>query len=243
MRLDPKGEIAGYPALLVRKALRNLRAADGWGLLALKAAAKLSPGAGRSMAKALQKNGLIELTGPGRWTVTQAGRTMAAATAARQISRATAENALAKFLERATRVNTDPYFLARVTRLVLFGSMLRPEVERLSDVDLAVQLEAKEKDVDRLRAQTLRRVEELAVQGHRFRDFLEQEGWWYFETRRFLKGGSRVISLADYNVEKSLVLAGPHRVLIGAPEELPAEAEPETPKPARRKPRPSDCPF
>jgi len=243
MRIDPKGEICGYPALLVHKTLRSLRAADGWGLLALEEAAKLSPGTGRALAKALQKNGLIELREPGRWTVTQTGRTMAAATAAHRISRATAEKALAQFLDRAIRVNSDPYFLARVTRLVLYGSMLRPEVEWLSDVDVAVQLEAKEKDFDRLRAQTLDRVEDLAARGHRFRDFLEREAWRYFETRRFLKGGSRVISLADYNVEKALVLAGPHRVLIGAPEEVPAEADPETPKAVRQKRRPRDCPF
>jgi predicted nucleotidyltransferase len=243
MRIDPKSEIAGYPALLIRKTLRSLRTADGWGLLALEAAAKLPPGAGRALAQALQTEGLIELTNPDRWTVTQAGRTMAAATAARRISRATAENALVQFLERVTRVNTDPYFLARVTRLVLFGSMLRPEVGWLSDVDLAVQLEAKEKDFDRLRAQTLHRVEELTTRGHRFRNFLDQEGWWYLETRRFLKGGSRVVSLADYNVEKALVLAVPHRMLIGVPEELPAEADLETPKPERRKRRQSDCPF
>ena len=195
------------------------------------------------MARALQKEGLIEQTDPSRWTVTQAGRTMAAATAARRISRATAETALAQFLERVTRVNTDPYFLARITRLLLFGSMLRPEVEWLSDVDLAVQLEAKEKDFGRLREQTLQRVDELTTRGHRFRNFLEQEGWWYFETRRFLKGGSRVISLADYNVEKALVLAVPHRVLIGVPEELPAEANLETLKPVGRKRRSRDCPF
>jgi hypothetical protein len=121
--------------------------------------------------------------------------------------------------------------------------MLRPEVERLSDVDVAVQLEPKEKDLNRLRAQTLDRVEELTAGGHRFRDFLEQEAWWYFETRRFLKGGSRVISLADYNVEKDLVLAGPHRLLIGAPEEPPAQPKPEAPKPVRRKLRSRDCPF
>jgi predicted nucleotidyltransferase len=243
MRIDPKSLIGGCPALVVRKALRNLRTADEWGLLALEAAANLSPGAGRTLAKALLKNGLIELREPGMWTVTQAGRTMAAATAARRVSRSTAEKALAQFLDRVIRVNNDPYFLARVTRLVLYGSMLRPEVEWLSDVDLAVQVEAKEKDFDRLRAQTLDRVDDLAASGHRFRDFLEREGWWYFETRRFLKGGSRVISLADYNVEKALVLAGPHRVLIGVPEELPAEAEPEAPKPARRMRRSRDCPF
>ena len=242
MRIDPKGEICGYPALLVRKTLRSLRAADGWGLLALEEAAKLSPGTGRALARALQKNGLIELLEPGRWTMTQAGRTMAAATAAHRISRATADRALVQFLDRVIRVNRDPYFLARVTRLVLYGSMLRPEVEWLSDVDVAVQLEAKEKDFDRLRAQTLDRVDDLAARGHRFRDFLEREAWWYFETRRFLKGGSRVISLADYNVEKALVLAGAHRVLIGVPEEIPA-AEPESPKPTRRKRQPRDCPF
>ena len=32
---------------------------------------------------------------------------------------------------------------------------------------------------------------------------------------------SRVIFLADYNVEKRLVLAVPHRMLLGEPEELP----------------------
>ena len=66
MRLDPKGEIAGYPALLVRKTLRGLRTADGWGLIALEEAAKLPPGTGRALAKALQKNGLVERIEPGR---------------------------------------------------------------------------------------------------------------------------------------------------------------------------------
>jgi len=52
-----------------------------------------------------------------------------------------------------------------------------------------------------------------------------------------------VISLADYDVEKTLVLAVPHRVLIGVPEELETEAEPEKPKSARRKRRHGDIPF
>jgi predicted nucleotidyltransferase len=42
-------------------------------------------------------------------------------------------------MERVTRVNQDPYFLGKVTRLVLFGSMLQRDVDRLSDVDLAVE--------------------------------------------------------------------------------------------------------
>ena len=64
-----------------------------------------------------------------------------------------------------------------------------------------------------------------------------------FRDASISEGRSRVISLADYNVEKALVLAVPHRVLIGVPEELPAEANLETPKPVGRKRRSRDCPF
>ena len=66
-------------------------------------------------------------------------------------------------MERVARVNDDPYFLARVKRVALFGSMLRPK--RLSDVDLAVQLVAKETDCDRLREVNAERVEQLAILG------------------------------------------------------------------------------
>ena len=36
--------------------------------------------------------------------------------------------------------------------MVLFGSMLKPEVDRLSDVDVAVEIVPKEADPDRARA-------------------------------------------------------------------------------------------
>jgi hypothetical protein len=50
-----------------------------------------------------------------------------------------------------------------------------------------------------------------------------------------------VISLADYIVEERLVLAVPHRMLLGEPEEIPLEPAPKV-KAARRR-RPRDCPF
>jgi predicted nucleotidyltransferase len=164
------------------------------------------------------------------------------ATAAKPITRMTAERALAEFLDRVRRVGRDPHFLAKVARVVLFGSMLNPEVQRLSDVDVAVELAPKEADYDRARALNRRRVEELARQGRQFRSFLEMELWWHRETFQFLKGGSRVIALADYAAEKSFILAVPHRVLIGRPEQLPAE-NPVTPTPPRRSPRPRGLPF
>ena len=92
--------------------------------------------------------------------------------------------ALSQFLERVTRVNENPYFQARVTRVVLFGGMLRLEVDRLSDVDLAVELARKETDAERASQQNRPRAEELAEQGRRFRNFLEWEACWYLR-----KGG------------------------------------------------------
>ena len=147
----------------------------------MEAAAGLKPGDGRALVKTLRSEGLIEAAGHGAWEVTQAGRTFSSATAAKRITRATAEKALQQFLGRVERVNNDPYFLGKVTRVVLFGSMLKPEVERLSDVDLAVEVASKEADFDRARVKNYERVEKLATEGHRFRNFLEQEGCWYWE--------------------------------------------------------------
>jgi predicted nucleotidyltransferase len=242
MRIDPKAKVGRYPTLLVRATLRHLREHLQWGLPQLEAAAALTPGSGGALVKTLRTEGLIAPVGPGAWTVTQAGLTFSVATAAKPVTRATAEEALSQFLDRVRRVNEDPYFLAKVTRAVLFGSMLKPEVERLSDVDLAVQLAQKETDVDRAREQSLKRAEELAIIGHRFRHFLEMEGCWYFETFRFLKGGSRVIALADYNIERSLVMAVPHRVLLGDDEPPPESPILKQARKARSK-RLRDCPF
>jgi hypothetical protein len=40
-------------------------------------------------------------------------------------------------------------------------------------------------------------VEQLAIMG-RFKTFVEEQFCWFLETFQFLKGRSRVISLADY---------------------------------------------
>ena len=98
--------------------------------------------------------------------------------------------------------------------MVLFGSFLKREVERLSDVELAVEVASKESDFDRARVKSYERVEKLAAQGRRFRNLLEQEGCWYWEVFGFLNGRSRVIVLADYATEKTFVLNGsPPRAL------------------------------
>jgi hypothetical protein len=78
-----------------------------------------------------------------------AGMTFTAATAAKRLTRATAERALAAFMERVASVNSDPYFLGQVPRVALFGSMLNPDTDRPSDIDLAVEIVPKIADRDR----------------------------------------------------------------------------------------------
>jgi len=122
-----------------------------WGLSELESGASLEAGEGRALIRALLAEGLIEAAGRDEWKVSQAGQTLSSAIAAKRVTRATAQTALQQFLGRVEQVNNDPYFLGKVTRVVLFGSMLKPEVERLSDVDLAVEVASKEADFDRAR--------------------------------------------------------------------------------------------
>ena len=207
----------------------------------LEAAAGLPSGAGPELAKALAAQGLIRKIQKDAWTMCQAGMTITAATAAKRLTRATAERALATFMERVARVNSDPYFLGQVNRVALFGSMLNPDTDRPSDIDLAVEIVPKIVDWDSHIEKNNERVQELMTLGHHFRHTIEYAACWHLEVFRFLKSGSRAISLADYKVEKRLVLAVPHRMLLGDDEPAPTSADDASVRRLRRRSR--DCPF
>jgi hypothetical protein len=201
MQIDLGRTIGGQPALIVRRALRTLRELVEWSTADLETAAGLGPGCGGEFARQLRRGGLIERRPRGVWTVSQAGCSFATATAARRLTRATAERIFTEFMDRVDQVNDDPYFLGKVVRVVLFGS---------------------------------------------FRNEFEMLFCWRFEIWRFLKGRSRGLSLHDHQVEKSLVLTVPHRVLIGDDEPPPMPQPPPTLeqlKPQRRSRREDDCPF
>ena len=153
------------------------------------------------------------------------------------MKRATAERALGDFLGRVDHVNRRSVFLAKVVEVVLFGSMLKPEVDRVSDVDLAVEIVPKESNPVRARAINERRVVEMELLGRSFRGFLDRELFWYWEAFRYLKGGSRVISLANLKAEAEIVLAGPHQILYAESAWKP-DAPPRTAvvHPRRREP-------
>ena len=53
MRIDPKGAIAGYPAVLVRDTLRRLRVHLDWNLARLKSVAGFSAPESRAFVRAM----------------------------------------------------------------------------------------------------------------------------------------------------------------------------------------------
>jgi predicted nucleotidyltransferase len=245
MRIDPKGTIQGYPLLQVRKLVRALSNRLNWDLKTVQAVLSVGPAKAREMVEALEATGLSKTRrekGSRTWTTTQRAQTFASATAAKPITRQTAERALAEFLARVDCVNSDDRFLAKVTRVIVFGSYLRTDKDKLGDVDMAVELAPKERKRKVLREFNYRRVAQSEGKGHRFTGILDRELWWKLETFRFLKGRSRSISLLDYKTEKEFVDQVPHRTLL-----CTAEAELEPPKKVlkqvRRARRPKGCPF
>jgi len=245
MQIDSKGNVGGYPTLLVRKLVRRLNNLLIWDWETVQRILLVGPNEARAVVKAMEDAGFAKANrgrGPKAWTTTQLAQSFGSATAARPITRRTAEAAFALFLARVDRVNSDDYFLAKVTRVVLFGSYLRADASRLGDVDIAVELRPKEADRGRLGELNHQRVAECEQNGHRFSRMLDQQAWWQMETFRFLKSRSRSISLVDYQMEKEFVDRVPHKVVFSVQEEQAKSALPQ-PTPIRRAKRPKDCPF
>lgn len=246
MRINPKAAVGGFPVLTIRKLVRSLNELPYWNAETVQVILRNERNEAEAIVRALVEAGLAVATssrGMKGCITTQLARSFGSATAAKPITRQTANQALSQLLERVNQVNRDEYFLAKVTKVVVLGSYLRADVDRLSDLDIAVELQSKEADRDRLRELTLQRVEQLQMAGRRFRTWIEVEHWWHVEAFRFLKSRSRAISLIDYAAEKEFVDNVPHMVLLSVVNGI-VESRNDKPKGApRRRHQPSDCPF
>jgi len=197
MRIRSTETIAGFPILRVRDCLGKLREADSWGADALGHYLKASEGRIRPLLAELRGQAYIERVEDEsgiRWRVTELGWRFANATAARPISRSTAERLVREFLTRVDEVNWNPHYLYRVSRVVVFGSYLT-ESSTLGDVDLAVTLEPKEPDREKRRHREDERISQAAASGRQFSTFLDQLAWPQCEVQLFLKGRSRYIKI------------------------------------------------
>jgi hypothetical protein len=158
MNIDPKADFAGLPMLRVRDLVREVhRRHDGafdagdWA----HAYAAGSTGEREHLLAELVASGYVRPAGPEDeeklplrarfrdgplWVFTESGNQLANASAARPLRRTSAEKALAGFLDRLDEVEADPLCLHMVTEAILFGSMLDPGRQTVSDVDIALEL-------------------------------------------------------------------------------------------------------
>ncbi|MFD4351541.1 hypothetical protein ACFWPX_03230 [Nocardia sp. NPDC058518] len=139
---------------------------------------------------------------------------LANASAAKPVHRATADKALAGFLERVEQAATDPMNLYVVDRAVLFGSMLDPQRQRVSDVDLAVKLVPNEPVYESAGGHQLAGSVLLAeLNGSRHSSGYRGE----IGVTKFLKSRSPVLSLAAMSEDGALAGLPPettaHRVV------------------------------
>ena len=143
---------------------------------------------------------------------------LANASATTPVHRATAEKALAGFLQRVGQATADPMNLVVVDRVVLFGSMMDPNRQRVSDVDLAVSFIENGAVFEAAGGYALSGSVFLAeMNGARHPSGYRGE----FGVRKFLKNRSRVLSLARLSEDGAIAglppATTPHRVLYERP--------------------------
>src|SRR5437773_232842 len=123
VRIGPKAVVGGFPALMVRKLVRKLNDLQYWSAETVQLILRNKRSEAEAVVGALVEAGLA-VAAPIRstysWTTTQLAQSFGSATAAKLITRRTADQALSQLLERVKQVNGNKCFLAKVTKVVVF---------------------------------------------------------------------------------------------------------------------------
>lgn len=226
MRIVSEEFIAGYPALEVRDFLRQYRLTDFY-IGAAEDALVLSPQTATIFMNKLKGLGFVDELERSKWNKRRAfrltikGQALANASAARPLHRKTAERLLTQFLERVQRVNDTQEYVYRVEHVVLFGSMLS-DIDRLGDVDVAVQLQPKVDKGDAFQEWSMARRRVAEAKGRNFRGVFDWAMWPTQEIFLQLKARSSGLSLHDFcEVEKLPNVR--YKVLLGDPQSIAAK--------------------
>lgn len=197
MYLDPKSTIAGMPALSIRQLLNKH---DIISLSLIVERFNISERIAGIVLTGLLDEGYVELNecyskhGEVCYHPTLKGCSLALASAAKPVTRKTAEKKIEEFLQRVEEVNKNEYYLYRVDKVVVFGSYLSDQ-ERINDIDVVAVLKRKGDDLDKFRAETMKRANDAEANGRKFSGANSKRYYTYEEVNLFLKSRSRTISL------------------------------------------------
>lgn len=197
MRIDRDDTVAGQPVMKARELLRKGKNSI-WGIALVQEVLGIEFTDAATVVSELKKLGYIEkpphpCTGE-YWTNSLKGNSLALATAAQPLSRASADRKFNEFMGRVASVRDNPYFLYKVKQVVVFGSYLGT-AKQVNDIDIAIELVPKEKDSRKRQQLHQQRIEEAIRQGKEFRSALDQLFWPQLEVRQYLKSRARSISL------------------------------------------------
>lgn len=194
MHIDPRSTIAGLPALRVRSFLR--RAGDyDWTEAGLAEHFGVSPKAAHELLSlGYLEHSPHEAAEEQRYRRTLAGAALALASAARPITRKTADRKIAELLDRVREVNANDYYLYRVRKVVVFGSYLTQR-SRINDIDVGLDLAHREADPERRSLLDRDRINAAYKAGRRFPNITSELFWPQHEVLLYLKARSRSLSL------------------------------------------------
>lgn len=214
MNIDSKQTIAGVPILKIRAFLRQHHQ---WGMHADDVESSF-PGSGQPILNALISEGYVEPSDrPDTYKTTPKGGAFVNASAARPISRKTAERCLKEFLARVEEVRRSPEFLWKVKRVILFGSYLTTNKDKVSDVDLAIDLAPKEKDPDIRMALERANVEKAMRAGRRFSTYVDELFYADHQVRTFLKSRSHALQFTS--CDDPVLKIATHKVVYEDPDD------------------------
>ncbi len=225
MRITKDQIVAGRAALEVRGFLRRYRL----GAFIAEAAQeeiKLSLAEANEFLREMVSLGYLEHMNPPLadgtpcFEVTSQGQAFANASAARPISRETADRVLREFMERVQIVNARDEYVYKIESVVLFGSMLA-DLDRLGDVDLAIELRPTALDDRQFQNHCQSRRRLALERGRQFGSTFDWAIWPTTEIFLFLKSRSRSLSLHAFS-EVQEMNGVRYRVLQGSPDRLAA---------------------
>ncbi|QCO66973.2 hypothetical protein E5843_02820 [Luteimonas yindakuii] len=188
--------IAGVPAVQLRNAFRSY-GDYSWTLESLCHELGVSAQRAGTIKDELASEGFIqfhfEQSGEAYYTTTIKGAALAMASAAKPITRKTADRLVREIAHRAALLNEAPCYVHHVTKLHVFGSYLG-EAPDLGDVDIAVELSRK-CEGDQFTEACLRYADRAEADGRRFPNFLARLTSSETDLFKLLRGSSRSISL------------------------------------------------
>lgn len=202
LQIDPKAEVVGLPILQLRSFLRR-RGWFGFRIEDIERILLVGEEHAEHLLQALLAEGYLERgdyiasTGEQWYQVTAKGLRLSRARAGPRIRRKTADRLLRELVARMEELERRPELLFRVARAVVYGSYLRPEVERLGDLDIGLLLAPKEPDRARHRAKVNARIDEAREEGRHFPNIVDMGAFPEDEVRMFLRGRSKYISFLD----------------------------------------------